>query len=120
VSGIPGFFNKARAGQTFREPGEGLLEALGLFRPDTGHVAFEGQVVQDLDRTQLAEVRKSIGMCFQMAALFDSMSVEENVGFALIRHTKMTLAQRAERVEECLNMVGLKDTQKLRPAELSG
>ncbi len=59
-------------------------------------------------------------MCFQMAALFDSMSVEENVGFALMRHTKMTLAERAARVEECLNMVGLKDTQKLRPSELSG
>ncbi len=93
---------------------------LGLFRPDAGHVAIEGKTVQDLDRDQLSEVRKSIGMCFQMAALFDSMTVEENVGFALMRHTKMTLAERAARVEECLNMVGLKDTQKLRPAELSG
>ena len=93
---------------------------LGLFRPDAGHVALEGRIVQDLDRAELAEARKSIGMCFQMAALFDSMSVEENVGFALMRHTKMTAAERAARVEECLNMVGLKDTQKLRPSELSG
>jgi phospholipid/cholesterol/gamma-HCH transport system ATP-binding protein len=93
---------------------------LGLFQPDAGHVAIEGRIVQDLDRNQLSEVRKSIGMCFQMAALFDSMTVEENVGFALMRHTKMTLAERAARVEECLNMVGLKDTQKLRPSELSG
>ena len=93
---------------------------LGLFRPDAGHVSIEGKVVQDLDREQLSEVRKSIGMCFQMAALFDSMSVEENVGFALMRHTKMTPAERAARVDECLTMVGLKDTQKLRPSELSG
>lgn len=93
---------------------------LGLFQPDAGHVTIEGKVVQDLDREHLSEVRKSIGMCFQMAALFDSMSVEENVGFALMRHTHMTLAERAARVEECLNMVGLKDTQKLRPSELSG
>ena len=93
---------------------------LGLFRPETGHVSLEGRIVQDLDRNELAEARKSIGMCFQMAALFDSMSVEENVGFALMRHTKMTAAERAARVEECLNMVGLKDTQKLRPSELSG
>jgi len=93
---------------------------LGLFRPDQGHVSIEGKVVQDLTRDELSEVRKSIGMCFQMAALFDSMTVEENVGFALMRHTQMTLAQRAERVAECLNMVGLKDTQKLRPSELSG
>jgi phospholipid/cholesterol/gamma-HCH transport system ATP-binding protein len=55
-----------------------------------------------------------------MAALFDSMTVEENVGFALMRHTNMTIKERAIRVEECLNMVGLKNTQKLRPAELSG
>ena len=93
---------------------------LGLFRPDAGHVALEGRIVQDLTRDQLAEARKSIGMCFQMAALFDSMSVEENVGFALMRHTKMSVAERADRVAECLNMVGLKDTQKLRPSELSG
>ncbi|MGA2080830.1 MAG: ABC transporter ATP-binding protein [Holophaga sp.] len=93
---------------------------MGLLRPDAGHVAIEGKVVQDLDRDQLFEVRKNIGMCFQMAALFDSMSVEENVGFALARHTAMTPGERAARVEECLNMVGLKGTQKLRPAELSG
>jgi len=93
---------------------------MGLFRPDAGHVAIGGKVVQELDRDQLFEVRKDIGMCFQMAALFDSMSVEENVGFALARHTTMTPGERAARVEECLNMVGLKGTQKLRPAELSG
>ena len=93
---------------------------LGLFRPETGHVTIEGKIIQDLDRVQLAEARKNIGMCFQMAALFDSMSVEENVGFALMRHTDMTKEERAARVEECLNMVGLKDTQKLRPSELSG
>ena len=93
---------------------------LGLFRPETGHVDINGQTIQDLTREQLFEARKSIGMCFQMAALFDSMSVEENVGFALMRHTTMTVAERAARVDECLNMVGLKGTQKLRPAELSG
>ena len=93
---------------------------MGLLRPDSGHVAIDGKVVQELDRDQLFEVRKDIGMCFQMAALFDSMSVEENVGFALMRHTAMTVAERAARVDECLNMVGLKGTQKLRPSELSG
>jgi phospholipid/cholesterol/gamma-HCH transport system ATP-binding protein len=93
---------------------------MGLFRPDAGHVSIGGRIVQDLDRDQLFEVRKDIGMCFQMAALFDSMSVEENVGFALQRHTALTAAERAARVEECLNMVGLKGTQKLRPSELSG
>ncbi|HLO65642.1 MAG TPA: ABC transporter ATP-binding protein [Holophaga sp.] len=93
---------------------------MGLLRPDAGHVALEGQVIQDMTRDQLFEARKQIGMCFQMAALFDSMSVEENVGFALRRHTTMTKGEIADRVEECLNLVGLKGTQKLRPSQLSG
>ena len=93
---------------------------MGLLTPDSGHVAMEGQVIQAMTREALFEARKSIGMCFQMAALFDSMSVEQNVGFALKRHTKMSKSEIADRVEECLNMVGLKDTQKLRPSELSG
>jgi len=93
---------------------------LGLFRPDQGHVSIEGKVVQDLTRDQLSEVRKSIGMCFQMAALFDSMTVFENVAFGLRRHQKMSEAQIQGRVEECLSMVGMKGTDKLKPAELSG
>ena len=93
---------------------------MGLLKPDAGQVDIEGRTIQDLTRDQLFEARKSIGMCFQMAALFDSMDVEENVGFALKRHTSMTRAEISDRVDECLNMVGLKGTQKLRPAELSG
>jgi len=93
---------------------------MGLLQPDSGNVSMEGRVIQDMTRDQLFEARKEIGMCFQMAALFDSMTVEENVGFALKRHTTMTKAEVSARVEECLNLVGLKDTQKLRPAELSG
>jgi len=93
---------------------------MGLLQPDSGHVSLEGQSIQDMSRTQLFEARKQIGMCFQMAALFDSMTVEENVGFALRRHTDMTRDQVGTRVDECLNLVGLKGTQKLRPSELSG
>lgn len=93
---------------------------MGLLQPDAGHVDIAGQTIQNLTRDELFEARKSIGMCFQMAALFDSMNVEENVGFALKRHTPMTRAEVADRVDECLNMVGLKGTQKLRPSELSG
>ena len=93
---------------------------MGLLTPDQGHVEIMGQNVQTLTRDQLFEARKSIGMCFQMAALFDSMNVQENVGFALKRHTTMTKGEVNDRVDECLNMVGLKGTQLLRPAELSG
>ena len=97
-----------------------LRTIMGLLTPDSGHVAVEGNVIQALDRPALFEVRKRIGMCFQMAALFDSMSVEENIGFALTRHTDMSKAEIAERVDECLTLVGLRNCQKLRPAELSG
>lgn len=97
-----------------------LRTIMGLLIPDAGHVSVEGKVVQELERHELFETRKKIGMCFQMAALFDSMSVEENIGFALKRHTPMTKAEIADRVDECLTLVGLKDCQKLRPAELSG
>lgn len=97
-----------------------LRNIMGLLTPDSGHVAVEGKIIQELTREELFAVRQKIGMCFQMAALFDSMSVEENIGFALKRHTTMSKAEIAERVDECLTLVGLRGCQKLRPAELSG
>lgn len=97
-----------------------LRNIMGLLTPDQGHVAVEGKIIHQLKRDELFETRQKIGMCFQMAALFDSMSVEENVGFALKRHASMSKAQIAERVDECLGLVGLKDTNRLRTSELSG
>ena len=97
-----------------------LRNVMGLLHPDSGHVAIEGKIIGELDREELFQVRQSIGMCFQMAALFDSMTVFENVAFGLRRHQKMTEDQIHARVEECLAMVGLKDTDALKPAELSG
>ena len=93
---------------------------MGLLVPDSGHVSVDGKIIQEIHRDELFEVRQKIGMCFQMAALFDSMSVEENIGFALKRHTTMTKGEVAGRVDECLSMVGLKGCQKLRTSELSG
>ena len=83
-----------------------LRIVMGLLAPDNGHVAVDGKIIQEITIPELFEVRKQIGMCFQMAALFDSMSVFENVGFALKRHTKMTKKEIAMRVDECLAMVG--------------
>ncbi len=93
---------------------------MGLLEPDGGHVSVDGKIIQQLSIPELFEVRKQIGMCFQMAALFDSMSVAENVGFALKRHTKMSPKEIQIRVDECLAMVGLKGSDNLRPSELSG
>lgn len=97
-----------------------LRNIMGLLQPDSGHVAVEGKIVQQLKRDELFEVRRKIGMCFQMAALFDSMTVEENIAFALRRHTRQSNDQIQKRVETCLEMVGLKGCQKLKPSELSG
>ena len=93
---------------------------MGLLAPDQGHVAIDGKTIQELSLPELFEVRKQIGMCFQMAALFDSMTVFETVAFALKRHTKMTKKEIAMRVDECLAMVGLRGSDNLKPSELSG
>lgn len=97
-----------------------LRTILGLLTPDAGEVRVDGKSIHALDREALFEVRKHIGMCFQMAALFDSMTVFENVAFSLRRHTRMPEAEIRDRVEECLSMVGMKGTEALKPAELSG
>ena len=97
-----------------------LRTIMGLLTPDSGHVSVEGKIISEIPREELFQVRQSIGMCFQMAALFDSMTVFENVAFGLRRHQKMNEAQIQGRVEECLSMVGMKGTDKLKPAELSG
>jgi phospholipid/cholesterol/gamma-HCH transport system ATP-binding protein len=97
-----------------------LRNVMGLLTPDSGFVAVDGKTVHSRTREELFEIRKKIGMCFQMAALFDSMTVEENISFSLHRHTAMSKAQIASRVDECLSMVGMKGTQKMMPVELSG
>jgi phospholipid/cholesterol/gamma-HCH transport system ATP-binding protein len=97
-----------------------LRNIMGLLTPDAGHVAIEGKIITQLNREELFQVRQSIGMCFQMAALFDSMTVFENVAFGLRRHLTLTEGEVQARVEECLALVGMKGTDKLKPAELSG
>ncbi|PIQ82296.1 MAG: ABC transporter ATP-binding protein [Candidatus Omnitrophica bacterium CG11_big_fil_rev_8_21_14_0_20_64_10] len=97
-----------------------LRHIIGLIRPDAGQVLVDGQDLAALDKKQLAELRLKFGMLFQGAALFDSLTVEENVAFALLEHARMTPAQIDARVAECLRMVGLAGSQKMKPAELSG
>lgn len=97
-----------------------LRNIMGLLTPDAGHVAVEGKIIAQLHREELFKVRKSIGMCFQMAALFDSMTVFENVAFGLRRHLQISEDEIRARVDECLNLVGMKGTDQLKPAELSG
>ncbi|MBI3320103.1 MAG: ATP-binding cassette domain-containing protein, partial [Candidatus Omnitrophica bacterium] len=97
-----------------------LKHIVGLMKPDRGEVLIDGLDVTALGGAALDAVRLKMGMLFQGAALFDSMTVEDNVGFALREHTRMEPSAIAERVTECLSLVGLSGIEELRPAELSG
>jgi phospholipid/cholesterol/gamma-HCH transport system ATP-binding protein len=97
-----------------------IKHIIGLLFPDRGQVKVAGQVLNDLDDQQLNELRKKFGMLFQMAALFDSLSVWENVGFGLKQHTGMSDEEVRAVATEKLALVGLKDVEDKMPAELSG
>ena len=97
-----------------------LKHIMGLMKPESGCVFLNGTCVTDLSYEQLKSIRKKMAMVFQGAALFDSMTVEENVGIGLSRHTDLNSKEIQKRVAECLEMVGLHDIEKLSPAELSG
>jgi phospholipid/cholesterol/gamma-HCH transport system ATP-binding protein len=93
---------------------------VGLFEPDSGDVLFGGQNFTKMSNKERTEVRKEIGMLFQGSALFDSLTVQENVMFPLNMFTDWTTRKKSERVNEVLDRVNLKDTNKKFPAELSG
>ncbi len=93
---------------------------VGLHLPDAGHILYDGQDYVSLDRNERSEVRKQIGMLFQNSALFDSLTVEQNVLFPLSMFSPESQADNLKRVNFCLERVGLANTNKLYPAELSG
>lgn len=97
-----------------------LKHLVGLLRPDSGEVWFEDMRVDRLRERELGQVRLQIGFLFQMSALFDSMTVEENVAFPLVEHARLTAAERRERITEALGMVDLLGVEKRLPAQLSG
>jgi phospholipid/cholesterol/gamma-HCH transport system ATP-binding protein len=98
-----------------------LLKCIvGLHEPTKGHVIFNGQEFTQMNFTERVPIRKEIGMLFQNSALFDSMTVEENIMFPLNLFTDQSRAEKLERANFCLERVNLKDKNKLYPAELSG
>ena len=97
-----------------------LRHIIGLVRPDSGRVFVEGDEISALDGPALSAVRKKIGFLFQNAALFDSISVGENVAFPLRRHTRHTDAEIRRRAQEKLDAVGLGKEYDKMPAALSG
>ena len=98
-----------------------LLKCIvGLHAPEEGLVYFDGQEFTKMEFEERITIRKDIGMLFQNSALFDSMTVEQNVMFPLEMFTEMSYKEKVERVNYCLERVNLSDSNKLYPAELSG
>ena len=97
-----------------------LRLALGLLKPDTGMIFVNGERVDNMNEDQLMAVRADLGMVFQEGALFDSLTVRENVGYKLFEESNMPLDDVNRRVQEVLGFVGLSEFIDRMPSELSG
>jgi phospholipid/cholesterol/gamma-HCH transport system ATP-binding protein len=124
LAGIDGTFTKGKTNLIIGASGSGksvLLKCIvGLVQPEQGSVLFDGRDFFAADRVGKTEIRREIGMLFQGGALFDSKTVEENVRFPLDVLTTMPMDEKMDRVNFCLKRVGLEDTNKKMPAEISG
>ena len=97
-----------------------LKHVIGLLKPDAGTVEVDGTAVEKLGNREITEFRRKFGMAFQEGALFDSMTVWQNVAFPLQRLKKMSRSEISDRVEECLVMVRLEGVGEKLPSQLSG
>jgi phospholipid/cholesterol/gamma-HCH transport system ATP-binding protein len=97
-----------------------LKQIIGLQSPEGGEILIDGENIVGMNERRLLRVRHKFGMLFQGAALFDSMTVAENVGFALRRERRWTEAEISRKVAEALELVDLPGLQEKKPAELSG
>lgn len=97
-----------------------LKHIVGLLKPDSGRIMVKGEDITKLGERQLNRVRKLFGVVFQGSALFDSLTVAENVAFGLMEHTRMKRREIEAKVARCLEMVGMNGVQNKMPSELSG
>jgi len=97
-----------------------LKHIIGLMRPDKGQIFIDEEEITAYSYEKLSNLRRRFGMLFQGAALFDSMTVEENVGLGLTEHTDLSKEKIKEIVKEKLRLVGMAGVENLKPAELSG
>ncbi|MCJ0742768.1 ABC transporter ATP-binding protein [Pedobacter montanisoli] len=124
LKGISGKFEPGVTNLIIGGSGSGkttLLKCMiGLHHPEQGSVMYDGREFTQLNTEERIEIRKEIGMLFQGSALFDSMTVEENIMFPLNMFTDQTRSEKLDRVNFCLDRVNLEGRNKLFPAELSG
>jgi phospholipid/cholesterol/gamma-HCH transport system ATP-binding protein len=97
-----------------------LKHIVGLLKPDRGQVWFDGQRIDEAPEYQLMKIRERFGFLFQMGALFDSLTVADNVGFPVVEHTQLSPDEIRQRVHQKLTMVGLPNIGNKMPGELSG
>ena len=97
-----------------------MKHLMGLLKPDAGHIWVDGQDVVPMDDVQLNKLRRKFGMAFQYAALFDSLTVEQNVAFPLVEHTNKSKSEIHDLVLKRLDQLGMRNVEKKFPAELSG
>ncbi|MBE8720223.1 ABC transporter ATP-binding protein [Sphingobacterium pedocola] len=124
LKGIDAVYERGKVSMIIGGSGSGkstLLKCIvGLHEPDQGKVFFGEQEFTKMDFEQKVPIRKEIGMLFQASALFDSMTVEQNIVFTLDMFTEMSLAEKVDRANFCLERVNLAGKNNLFPAELSG
>ena len=124
LNGVSGAFEKGRTNLIIGASGTGksvLVKCIvGLIEPDEGGVFYDGRNFVGATSEVKKEIRQEIGMLFQGGALFDSKNVEQNVMFPLDILTKMPKDEKLDRVNTCLQMVGLENSNKKMPSELSG
>ena len=97
-----------------------LRSIIGLEHPDDGEILFHGKNIAGLKESKMIEVRKKIAYVFQNGALFDSMTVEENLAYPLVEHTKLSDSQIHEKIQAMLRLVSMEGSESLLPASLSG
>ncbi len=124
IDDISGRFEQGKTNLIIGASGTGktvLLKCMvGLVKPDQGNVIYNGRDFTHADRDLKTEIRREIGMLFQGGALFDSKSVQENVMFPLNVLTRMAPEEKLDRVNFCLQRVGLENVNKMMPSEISG
>ena len=124
LSDISAVFEKGRINQIIGKSGSGksvLCKCIvGLFVPEEGEVLYDGRPFHHLDKEQKREVRQEIGMLFQSSALFDSLTVLENVLFPLRMFATMADGEMLDRAQLCLKRVNIEGKDKLYPSEISG
>ncbi len=117
-------FERGKCNLIIGESGSGktvlLKTIVGLLIADRGHVFYDDQDYQSMNRREMNKLRKEMGMLFQGAALFDSMTIEENVMFPLNMFSKLSKKEMQDRSNFCLERVGLKNVNTMLPSELSG